>query len=193
MFKTIESTSEGDYREKGSKFFAFAFPVQTEEEIKEHISQLRKRNPGAVHVCSAFRLGAEKKLYRSSDDGEPSNSAGPPILGQIQSFDLTNVMIAVVRYYGGINLGVGGLINAYRTASKLALENAKIIETEDATNLRFSFSYESTPNIMSLLKKMEIQIQSFQQDWQCEISCLIPASKQFIINDLKELGCKLEF
>ena len=127
-YKSIAKLSEGFYKEKGSKFIAFAVPVETEAQIKAFIAQKRKEHHQAVHVCSAFRLGADHKLYRASDDGEPSNSAGPPILGQIQNFELTNILIAVVRYYGGTNLGVGGLIAAYRTAAKDALENALIVE-----------------------------------------------------------------
>ncbi len=118
------------YKERGSKFYGFAIPCSSEDEAKVHLNKLRKEHHLAVHVCYAFRFGSDKKIYRSSDDGEPSNSAGPPILGQIQSFDLTNVLVAVVRYYGGTNLGVGGLINAYRTAAKLAIENVEIIEDE---------------------------------------------------------------
>ena len=125
MYRTIQITGEGIYKEKGSKFNGYAYPVQSVDAVKEHLDRLRKENPGCVHVCYAYCIGSRKEEYRYSDDGEPSNSAGAPIFGQIKSFDLTNVLVAVVRYYGGTNLGVGGLINAYRTAAKEAFEKAK--------------------------------------------------------------------
>ena len=130
MFRTLSTSGEGFYKEKGSKFLGYAYPCSDTNQVKVHLERLRKENPGCVHVCYAYCLGSKKEAYRYSDDGEPSNSAGAPIYGQIKSFDLTNVLIAVVRYYGGTNLGVGGLINAYRTAAKEALENASIIEAK---------------------------------------------------------------
>lgn len=190
-FKTITETSEGFYKEKGSKFLAFAIPCKTEEEIKEHIQRLRKEHYQAVHVCSAFRLGSDKKRYRASDDGEPSNSAGAPILGQIQSFDLTNVLIAVVRYYGGINLGVGGLINAYRTASKEALESATIIEQEDEVLVTIRYSYDEMPQVMSILKNSpaKIVLQDFQLS--CKLDLQIPVSELKILDQISELNLLL--
>jgi uncharacterized YigZ family protein len=167
VFRTIQAISEGFYKEKGSKFLAFAVPVSSEDEVKAFIAQKRKEHHLAVHVCSAFRLGADLKLYRSSDDGEPSNSAGPPILGQIQAFELTNILIAVVRYYGGTNLGVGGLITAYKTAAKAALENAQLIEKEEMELLELTCTYEQMPKVMSFLKKEAIEILSQQMDLQC--------------------------
>jgi len=167
VFRTIQATSEGFYKEKGSKFLAFAVPVTSEDEVKAFIAQKRKEHHLAVHVCSAFRLGADLKLYRSSDDGEPSNSAGPPILGQIQAFELTNILIAVVRYYGGTNLGVGGLISAYKTAAKAALENAQLIEKEEMELFELTCTYEQMPKVMSFLKKEAIEILSQQMDLQC--------------------------
>ena len=190
-FKTIAAISEGFYKEKGSKFLAFAIPCKTEEEIKEHIQQLRKEHYQAVHVCSAFRLGSDKKKYRASDDGEPSNSAGAPILGQIQSFDLTNILIAVVRYYGGINLGVGGLIHAYRTASKEALENAQIIEREDEVQVTLSYSYNEMPQVMALLKNSKSKI--IHQDFQlsCKLSIQLPVSELKLLEQIEELNLLL--
>lgn len=175
-YRTIAEKSEGFYKEKGSKFLAFVFPCQTEEDAKKIISDLRKEHHQAVHVCSAFRFGSDKKIARSSDDGEPSNSAGPPILGQIQSFDLTNILCTVVRYYGGINLGVGGLINAYRTATKEALELAEIIEKEDIQLFELFFDYPQMPVVMTLIKSSncEVKIQDFQLTCRMEIG--VPAS-----------------
>ncbi|MDR0802913.1 YigZ family protein [Fluviicola sp.] len=190
-FKTITALSEGFYKEKGSKFLAFAIPCKTEEEIKEYIQRLRKEYHQAVHVCSAFRLGSDKKHYRASDDGEPSNSAGAPILGQIQSFDLTNILVAVVRYYGGINLGVGGLINAYRTASKEALENAGIVEQEDEVLVSIRYSYDEMPQVMGVLKNSPVQI--VLQDFQltCKLEIRIPVSELGILDRISELNLLL--
>lgn len=186
-YRTIEKISEGFYKEKGSKFLAFAIPCRSEDVAKEHITALRKTHHQAVHVCSAFRFGADKKHFRASDDGEPSNSAGPPILGQIQSFDLTNILIAVVRYYGGTNLGVGGLIHAYRTAAKEALENATIVEQEDAFPYTLHFNYSAMPSVMSLVKTFPVQIveQDFQLD--CTLKLLVPASAMAFLDKVKEI------
>ena len=188
VFNTIQALSEGFYKEKGSKFLAFAVPVSSEEEVKAFIAEKRKEHHLAVHVCSAFRLGADLKLYRASDDGEPSNSAGPPILGQIQAFELTNIMIAVVRYYGGTNLGVGGLITAYRTAAKAALENAQIIEKEEMELFELSCTYEQMPKVMSFLKKEAVEILSNQMDLQCVFRLNLVLSKApYLKEKLQEL------
>lgn len=180
-YQTIKELAEGFYKEKGSKFLAFAIPVQSEEEVKAFIAQKRKEHHLAVHVCSAFRLGADKKLYRASDDGEPSNSAGPPILGQIQAFDLTNVLIAVVRYYGGTNLGVGGLITAYRTAAKAALEAAQIVEKEEEIQFAIQFPYEKLYLVMDLLKKANVEILEQNLDTECSLILRIELSSSKMI------------
>jgi uncharacterized YigZ family protein len=187
-YRTIQSISEGFYKEKGSKFYAFAHPCETEEEAKKIIASYRKAHFQAVHVCSAFRFGSDKKRFRASDDGEPSNSAGPPILGQIQSFDLTNILIAVVRYYGGTNLGVGGLIHAYKTAAKDALEQAIIIEQEDEDELIARFSYDHLPAVMPITKQSPCTFvkQDFQMD--CELLLRVPVSNTQIWAQLTELN-----
>jgi len=185
-YLTISSITEGFYKEKGSKFIAYAIPCTSESEVKEHISRLRRENPQAVHVCTAFRLGSEKKLYRSSDDGEPSNSAGPPILGQIQSFDLTNILIAVVRYYGGTNLGVGGLIHAYRTSAKEALDNAIIIEDENRIQLQIQFEYASYNNVMKLIKAGNCNIIEQIVDNITTMTVSIPESNSEIRGQLEQ-------
>lgn len=185
-YLTISSISEGFYKEKGSKFLAYAIPCTTEDEVKQHISRLRRENPQAVHVCSAFRLGSDKKLFRSSDDGEPSNSAGPPILGQIQSYNLTNILIAIVRYYGGTNLGVGGLINAYKTAAKDALDNAVIIEDEDRITVELEFEYTEYNNVMKLIKAGNCKVISQEVDNISKITVSIPQSESNIINQLDQ-------
>ena len=160
-------------------------PCKTEEEVKAFIQAKRKEHHQAVHVCSAFRLGSDKKLYRASDDGEPSNSAGPPILGQIQSFDVSNVLIAVVRYYGGTNLGVGGLITAYRSAAKDAMEHAEIIECEEEVVWELQFSYTDMPHVMKSLKAHPCTIlkQELGESGMVEVS--IPLSQDRLMNELK--------
>jgi uncharacterized YigZ family protein len=156
-YKTIEAASEGQYRVLGSRHLSYAYPVNSEEEIKQLIDQLWKDNHNATHVCYSWRLGFDKTRYRINDDGEPSGTAGKPIFGQIQSFDLTNILIAVVRYYGGTKLGTGGLIDAYKTASKLAIEAATIVEKPVKDHFKVNFSYEQMPNVMKLLKDLDFE------------------------------------
>ena len=187
MFRTIQNTGEGVYKEKGSKFYGYAYPCASVEVIKEHLNRLRKENPGCVHVCYAYCLGSKKEDYRYSDDGEPSNSAGAPIYGQIKSFDLTNVLIAVVRYYGGTNLGVGGLINAYRTAAKEAFENANIIEDEDRETVELTFTYEAIPFVMNTVKASDCTIleQDFEDQPMLKLS--IPISNDYLMECLQNM------
>jgi uncharacterized YigZ family protein len=187
-FKTIAQPSEGLYKEKGSKFLAFALPIETEEQVKAFIAQKRKEHHQAVHVCSAFRIGADHQLFRASDDGEPSNSAGPPILGQIQAFDLTNILIAVVRYYGGTNLGVGGLISAYRSAAKEALMAAEIVEREESIIYEFTCSYAQMPSVMTFLKKERIEVLHTEMGLNCSFKIvLIKAKASLLIESLQSL------
>lgn len=157
-YKTIDRKSEGLYKEKGSKFIAYAFPVSSEKEIKEIVATLKKEFHDARHHCFAFRLGADMNFFRSNDDGEPSGTAGKPILGQIQSFGVTNVLIVVVRYFGGTKLGVGGLIQAYREAAKDALAKAEIIEKNVEKQYELEFSYEQLPEVMKTLKSVNAGI-----------------------------------
>jgi uncharacterized YigZ family protein len=188
FFRTISNIGEGLYKEKGSKFYGFAIPCSSEDEAKVHLNKLRKEHHLAVHVCYAFRFGSDMKTYRSSDDGEPSNSAGPPILGQIQSFDLTNVLVAVVRYYGGTNLGVGGLINAYRSAAKLAIENAEITEDQDKQEIRVLFPYERMPQVMQIVKSDNITILKQNFDTNCFLKLSVISSNELAITQLKNLN-----
>lgn len=154
-YQIIKTSTEGFYKEKGSKFFGHAIPCDNEIDAKAHINQFRKRNPNACHVCFAWRFGTDDSKYteRYSDDGEPSNSAGKPIFGQIQSFDLTNILIAVVRIYGGTNLGVGGLMTAYKTAAKEALEKTQIFKEFVCDYYMVSFEYNLTGSTMKILRK----------------------------------------
>lgn len=187
MFRTIEVPGEGFYKEKGSKFLGYAYPCSNIDEVKAHLERLRKENHGCVHVCYAYCLGSKKEAYRYSDDGEPSNSAGAPIYGQIKSFDLTNVLVAVVRYYGGTNLGVGGLINAYRTAAKDAFENARIVEDEDRNEIELRFTYEAMPFVMNAVKASNCIIlhQDFEENPSLKLS--IPESNVQLIQVLEKI------
>lgn len=157
-YRIVKSITEGHYHEKGSKFLAFAIPCDNPSDAKKHLDELWKKNPGAVHVCYAWRFGKKKFEDRFSDDGEPSGSAGKPIFGQIISYGITNVLIAVVRYYGGTNLGVGGLMQAYKAASKDALDKAEIAEKELCDYFQIAFNFEQTGQVMNLLQKRNAQI-----------------------------------
>jgi uncharacterized YigZ family protein len=158
QYKTIETPSEGIYKEKGSKFISFAFPLFSEEEFKGQLQQLKKDYHDAGHHCYAFKLGLTGNEYRYSDDGEPGNSAGSPIYGQIKSFELTNVAIIVIRYFGGTKLGVGGLITAYKEAAKEAILNAKIINCTVDNIYEIEFGYEIMSDVMNFIKKNELEV-----------------------------------
>ncbi len=160
QYKTIAEPSEGYYKEKGSKFTGFAIPVFSEEEFKEHLARIKKENPDSGHYCYGVRIGADHKLYRYSDDGEPSSTAGKPIFGQIQSYDLTNIMIVVTRYFGGTKLGVGGLITAYRAAAKEAIDNAQIITRTVDNFYEIKFGYEIMSEVMNFTKKNKLEVTS---------------------------------
>ncbi|MEJ6737019.1 MAG: YigZ family protein [Flavobacteriales bacterium] len=158
QYKTIAIPSEGTYKAKGSKFTGFAIPVFSEEEFKEHLARIKKQNPDSGHYCYGFRIGADNKLYRYSDDGEPSSTAGKPIFGQIQSFELSNIMIVVTRYFGGTKLGVGGLITAYRATAKEAIENATIINRTVDNVYEIQFGYHIMSEVMNFIKKQKLEV-----------------------------------
>jgi uncharacterized YigZ family protein len=173
-YKTIDVPSEEVLlKEKNSKFFGYAFPVESEDEVKGIIEQLRKQHFSARHWCYAYQIGVEKIAYRANDDGEPNNSAGMPIYGQIQSFELTNVLIVVVRYFGGTKLGVGGLISAYKTAAQMALENAVIVEKTIDKHFVISFGYAHLNKVMRIIKEKNVQIISQKMEIDCEIEIAI--------------------
>ena len=162
-YKTIEiPTGEILLKEKNSKFFGYAFPITSTEEIKTHIEQLKKQHFGAVHFCYAYQIGTEKIEFRANDDGEPSNSAGTPIYGQIQSFGLTNILI-------GTKLGVGGLITAYKTTAQLVLENALIIEKTIDVQFKITFDYKNINKIMRIIKEKKLEIHSQKMEENCEL------------------------
>lgn len=181
-YKTITSPTTSDFRDRGSKFFGFAYPVGDVDEVKEKIKALKKEHPKAVHYCVGFRIGTDGTLYRASDDGEPSGSAGKPILGQIDSAELTNILVVVVRYFGGSLLGVPGLINAYKTATEQALAQAEIVERQIEERITINFDYPVMNDVMQLLKQSEATI--YKQDLQlfCVIESGIPVkhSEQYI-------------
>lgn len=158
-YNTIAFPSEESlFKEKSSKFFGYAFPIESEEEVKPLIEILKKQHPHAVHYCYAYQLGSETIQYRANDDGEPSNTAGIPIYGQIQSFGLTNVLVVVVRIYGGIKLGVGGLISAYKTSAQITLESCKIIEKTIDVPFQISFDYKNMNKVMRVIKEKKLDI-----------------------------------
>jgi uncharacterized YigZ family protein len=169
-YKTIDQPTEGIlFKEKNSKFFGYAFPVTKTDEIKIYIEQLKKQHFGAVHFCYAYQIGSEKIEFRVNDDGEPSNSAGIPIYGQIQSFGVTNILIVVVRFFGGTKLGVGGLITAYKTTAQLVLENASIIEKTIDIHFKITFDYKNMNKVMRVIKEKQLDIRSQKMKENCEI------------------------
>lgn len=168
-YLTINAPSKGLYKEKGSKFIAFAIPVSNVEQIKEILEEKRKEHHDARHVCYAYILGVDKADYRSNDDGEPSGTAGRPILGSLLSAGVTNVLIAVVRYFGGTKLGTSGLINAYKVASADALENAEIIEKTVDEEIHISFDYLVMNDVMKIIKDVAPQVLSQQFDNNCNM------------------------
>lgn len=173
IYKTIAEPSEGFFKDRGSKFYGFAFPVENEEEISEIQKKLRKKYYDARHHVYAFRLGADKSVYRASDDGEPANSSGPPILGQIRSFDLSNILIIVIRYFGGTKLGVPGLINAYKTTAKQAIENARIITKTVKDEIEINFEYPAMNDIMRIIKEENLDINEQKFELKCMIRILV--------------------
>lgn len=180
---TLQDSSEGFYKEKGSKFIACAYPVSDEKEVKEIITALKKEYHDARHHCFAFRIGADHSFFRINDDGEPSGTAGKPILGQIQSYQLTNVLIVVIRYFGGTKLGVGGLIQAYKEAAKNALENAVIIDKNIENHYQLDFNYEQLPEVMKILKTMKSTITKQETDSKCSFFCSISLINSAVLEE----------
>jgi uncharacterized YigZ family protein len=184
-FKTIAAPTTGDFRDRGSKFHAFTFPITSTNDVKERLQELKKEHPKAVHHCYAFRLGTDGTQFRANDDGEPSGSAGKPILGQIDSYGFTDVLVVVVRYFGGTLLGVPGLINAYKTATSLALQTAVTLEKWIVEQYSIEFDYPVMNEVLYLLKQYETQI--YQQDLQLFCVMHIGIPKKFLADCLKKL------
>lgn len=192
-FTIKDNISEGFYSEKRSKFLAFAFHVTTEEEIKEIVSEYRKKYYDARHVCWAYMLGAQRTDFRANDDGEPSSTAGKPILRQINKNELTDILIIVVRYYGGVNLGTSGLIVAYRTAAAEAIANAEVIKLYDEEVVTYDFPYVMMNDVMKIIKDMSPRIVNQTYDNTCEIQLSIRKSQAPLLKSrLEKLSFKDE-
>ena len=176
-YQTIASESEEVlFKEKGSKFFGYAFPLENEDEVKPIIETLKKQHPHAVHYCYAYQLGTAPKIsYRANDDGEPGNTAGAPIYGQIQSFGLTNVLVVVVRFFGGTKLGVGGLIAAYKTTAQMAIEVSEIVEKTIDVHFLISFDYKNMNKVMRVIKEKKLDIIS--QEMEIDENSGLPIGK----------------
>ncbi len=170
-YRSISAPSQGSYKDNGSKFLAFAFPVETEAQIKEHITSLKKTYFDARHHCYAYRLGHTGEPWRANDDGEPSSSAGRPILGQLLSRELSDILVVVVRYFGGIKLGIPGLIRAYKESTADALDQAQLIEKIAGNHYRIVFPYEAMNSVMKVLKDMNLE--PFDQDFNLECSLTV--------------------
>ena len=169
-YNTLENAVENIlFKEKNSKFIGYAYPITSENEVKIHIENLKKDHFSARHWCYAYQIGTETFKFRANDDGEPSNSAGMPIYGQIQSFEITNVLIVVVRYFGGVKLGVGGLISAYKTTAQLTLEEANIVEKTIDKHFKITFDYKNMNKVMRIIKEKNLDIVNQKMELNCEI------------------------
>lgn len=180
----VKPSKEVLFKDKNSKFFGYAFPVKNEVDVKFLLSTLKKQHHAARHWCYAYLIGIETIKFRTNDDGEPYNSAGQPIYGQIQSFKLTNILIVVVRYFGGVKLGVGGLINAYKTTAQMALEASKIIEKTINKEFKITFDYKNMNKVMRIIKEKQIKIINQKLELSCEILILVRKNDAQIIFDL---------
>jgi uncharacterized YigZ family protein len=191
-YRTIEKAAEGQYKDKGSRFLAFAWPVNSEDDIKAHLEKIRKKYFDARHHCFAWVLGADRKSFRAFDDGEPNHSAGDPILGQIRSKELTNVLIVVVRYFGGVKLGVGGLISAYKQAAADALANAVAIEKDVTINIIVYYDYPCTGEVMRLIRDFDLVINEQSFDDTCVLKAVCKIKDQQMLLEkltlMKTLG-----
>lgn len=185
-YRTIAEPTEGLYKEKGSKFIALAYPVYSEDEVKDILAEVKKKYYDARHHCYAYTLGADKSRYRANDDGEPNHSAGDPILGQIRSADLSNVLVIVVRYFGGTKLGVSGLITAYKTATADALEQATVIEKHETVLLQAHYGYPQMNDVMSLVKEYDLPVRNQQFELDCKLTLEVRKQLQ------EEVTAKLE-
>lgn len=169
-YRTITKASEEVlFKDRNSKFFGYAFPVKQEEEVKQHLEELKKKHHSARHWCYAWQLGKDNFQFRANDDGEPSNSAGMPIYGQIQSFDVTNILVVVVRYFGGVKLGVGGLINAYRTAAQMSLEASNIVTRTIDKKFEIAFDYPEMNKVMRVIKENNLNVIDQMLELDCRI------------------------
>jgi uncharacterized YigZ family protein len=194
FFYTIDKPSFAEFKDRGSKFLAYAFPAATADHFKKHLQQLKKEHPKAVHHCFAYRLGADKNNFRVNDDGEPSGSAGRPILGQIDSKELTDIAVIVVRYFGGTLLGVPGLINAYKTATAMALQLTPVIQKPVLLNYQLQFDYTRQNDVMMILKQYGCTINRQEQQLFCIVEAGVPKARkeevEYKLNDLHTVAYK---
>ena len=182
-YKEVKNHSTGIYKEKGSKFIAYSYPVYSEEEVKEKLDEVRKLEHSARHHCYAYILNPDKSAQRANDDGEPSSTAGKPILGQILSNDLTNILIVVVRYFGGVKLGVPGLIRSYKTAAAEAILEATIITKTIKEQYEVSFKYPQMNDVMRLIKEYDLEVVNTDFQIDCKLIFAVPKSKTIDIVD----------
>ncbi len=186
-YKTISSPSTSEFKDRGSKFIAYAYPIVDKNDFKEKLTAIKKEHPKATHHCFAYRLGVEGTEYRVSDDGEPSGSAGRPILGQIDSKQLTSILVIVVRYFGGTQLGIPGLINAYKTSAATAIDVAKVIEKPVLVNYSVEFDYTKMHDVMKIIKQFDCVVLEQDVKLFCSIRLGIPA---FCLEDV--LKCLID-
>ena len=188
FYITIEKPSNAEFKDRGSRFIAFAFPIETADDLKKELQALKKEHPKAVHHCFAYRIGTDGNNFRSSDDGEPSGTAGKPILGQIDSKAITNVAVIVVRYWGGTMLGVPGLINAYKTAAALALQVTPAVEKQIEVNYSIEFDYTLMNEVMMVMKQFNCRVLSNEMQLFCIIKAAVPKNRlDEVLYRLKEL------
>jgi uncharacterized YigZ family protein len=186
-YYTIEKPSVAEFRDRGSKFLAYAYPVQTVEDFKKHLKALKEEHPKAVHHCFAYRIGTDNNNFRANDDGEPSGSAGKPILGQIDSKQLTNVAVIVVRYFGGTLLGVPGLINAYKTSTSLALQLTPVVQKPVLVIYELQFDYTMMNDVMVIVKRFHCVVMQNEMQLFCRLQLGVPKSEeQLFLDKLKD-------
>ena len=187
-YTIIKPSEEVLFKDKNSKFFGYAFPVEDEKDITPHLENLKKQHHAARHWCYAYQVGTEAIKFRANDDGEPNNSAGQPIYGQILSFGVTNVLIVVVRYFGGVKLGIGGLIYAYKTTALMALEASKIIEKTINEEFLITFDYKNMNKVMRIIKEKQLKIINQKLELSCEIQISVrKKDSQTIFDVFKQL------
>ena len=195
-YRTIEQPATIEMKEKSSKFIAFAFPVESEMSVKKWIDELWELHPKATHICYAYRLGIDKNQYRANDDGEPSGSAGKPILGQIDSKSVTNILVAVVRYFGGTKLGIPGLIESYKEAAKMVLAQSVIVEKEEMVSYRLLLDIEQYNEVMNALKKIKVMVRQQTFTDKCVLQIDMEKARETMVLDslhqLYQVNLKIE-
>jgi uncharacterized YigZ family protein len=191
FYSTIEQSAIAEYKDRGSRFMAHAYPINSADDFKKYLQELKKEHPKAVHHCFAYRIGLDGNQFRVSDDGEPSGTAGKPILGQLDSKGLTNICIIVVRYFGGTLLGVPGLINAYKTAAALVLQVVPLVQKPVIKKFSLHFDYTQMNEIMIILKHLQVEVIRQESQLFCTMQVAVPVSKveelQYRINNLRDV------